>query len=84
MCVGSLSLSLFALGLAFPTAVGICSFVTILAPRGLARLLLVLVHFMTSIPTVIYGFVSVFLLVPLVRDWFKTGTGFSFLTADYH
>jgi phosphate transport system permease protein len=81
MCVGSLLLSVFALGLAFPAALGICGFVTVLAPRGLARFLLVLIHFMTSIPTVIYGFVSVFLLVPLVRDWLKSGTGFSFLTA---
>ncbi|GKT10462.1 hypothetical protein DSTSK_37670 [Desulforhabdus sp. TSK] len=81
MCVGSLLLSVFALGLAFPTAMGICGFVAVLAPRGLARFLLALVHFMTSIPTVIYGFVSVFLLVPLVRVWLKAGTGFSFLTA---
>lgn len=81
MCAGSLFLSVFALGLAFPAAIGICGFATVLAPRSLARFTLVLVHFMTSIPTVIYGFVSVFLLVPLVRDWFSTGTGFSFLTA---
>ncbi len=81
MCVGSLSLSLFALGLAFPPAMGICCFVTILAPGKLARFFLILIHFMTSIPTVIYGFVSVFLLVPLVREWFESGTGFSFLTA---
>jgi len=81
MCAGSLLLSVFALSLAFPAAVGICGFVTVLAPRGLARFLLALVHFMTSIPTVIYGFVSVFLLVPLVRDWLRIGTGFSFLTA---
>jgi phosphate transport system permease protein len=81
MCLGSLSLSLCALGLAFPPAVGICCFVIILAPRRMARLFLVLIHFMTSIPTVIYGFISVFLLVPLVREWFDTGTGFSFRTA---
>lgn len=81
MCVGSLLLTVFALALAFPTAIGFCGLVTVLAPRGIARFLLALIHFMTSIPTVIYGFVSVFLLVPLVRDWLKAGTGFSFLTA---
>jgi phosphate transport system permease protein len=81
MCVGSLSLSLCALGLAFPPAVGICCFVAILAPRKLSRFFVILIHFMTSIPTVIYGFVSVFLLVPLVRDWMQSGTGFSFMTA---
>ncbi len=81
MCLVSLLLSVFALGLAFPAAIGICGFVTVLAPRGLARFFLILIHFMTSIPTVIYGFVSVFLLVPLVRDRLGIGTGFSFLTA---
>lgn len=81
MCFGSLSLSLCALGLAFPPALGICGFISILAPGKPARFLLALVHFMTGIPTVIYGFVSVFALVPLVREWLASGTGFSFLTA---
>jgi len=81
MGVVSLLLSVFALGLAFPAAIGICGFVTVLAPRGLAHFFLALIHFMTSIPTVIYGFVSVFLLVPLMRDRLGIGTGFSFLTA---
>ena len=36
---------------------------------------------MTSIPTVVYGFVSVFLLVPRLREWFAVGSGFSLLAA---
>jgi phosphate transport system permease protein len=36
---------------------------------------------MTSIPTVIYGFVSVIFLVPLVREAFPESTGYSWLTA---
>ncbi len=36
---------------------------------------------MTSIPTVIIGFVSVFVLVPLLREWLEAGSGFSLLTA---
>lgn len=81
MCVSSLLLSAAALCVAFPSAVGICCFIHILAPRGLARLVLVLVNFMTTIPTVIYGFASVFLLVPLVREWLQGGAGFCFFTA---
>lgn len=81
MCVGSLYLSLLALILACPIAVGICGFVSVLAPKRTARFFLVLIHFMTGIPTVIYGFVSVFLLVPLIREWFEQGTGFSLFTA---
>lgn len=81
MCAGSLALSALALILAFPVAIGICTLIHVLARRPVARFFLVLLHFMTSIPTVIYGFVSVFLLVPRVRDWFEAGSGFSLLTA---
>jgi phosphate ABC transporter permease subunit PstA len=38
-------------------------------------------HFMASIPTVIYGLVSVFLLVPLVRQGFSGSSGFCLLAA---
>jgi phosphate transport system permease protein len=79
MCAGSLTLS--TLALAFPLALGICTLVHVLARGFLARFFLALIHFMTSIPTVVYGFVSVFLLVPRLREWFVAGTGFSLLAA---
>lgn len=81
MCAGSLALSLLALGLAFPMATGICTLVQVLANRLLAGFFLAFIRLMTGIPTVVYGFVSVFLLVPLIRDGFAQGTGFSLLTA---
>lgn len=81
MLLGSLSLAAVALGLAYPAAIGICCLAHGLAPRRLARGLLALIHFMASIPTVIYGFVSVILLVPLLRQWLDGGSGFSLLAA---
>jgi phosphate transport system permease protein len=81
MFVTSFGLSSLSLSLAFPQAVGICCLTYALAPRRIARFILAMVHFMTGIPTVIYGFVSVFLLVPAMRAWFEAGTGFSLLTA---
>ncbi len=81
MVVGSLLLSLGALVAATPLAVGVSCFVQVLAPDTIRGACLAVVHYMTSIPTVIYGFVSVFLLVPLMRQWFDRGTGFSLLTA---
>jgi phosphate transport system permease protein len=81
MCVGSLALATLSLALALPLALGICTLVQGLARDLLARFLLSLIHFMTSIPTVVYGFVSVFLLVPRLREWFAAGTGFSLLAA---
>ena len=81
MIAGSLLLAVSAMLLAFPVSVGICCFAHGLAPRPLARITLAVVHWMTAVPTVIYGFVAVFLLVPLVRAAFATGTGFSLLAA---
>jgi len=80
MIVGSLCLSAMAVVVAFPVGIAVCAFAHGLAPRPLGRLVLGVVHFMTSIPTVIYGFVSVFLLVPLVRGVFG-GSGLSLLAA---
>jgi phosphate transport system permease protein len=81
MCAGSLAVALLATGLALPPAIGICTLVQVLARGVIARVLLATIHFMTSIPTVIYGFVAVFLLVPSIREVFQTGTGFSLLAA---
>ncbi|MGD9972362.1 MAG: PstC family ABC transporter permease [Desulfatirhabdiaceae bacterium] len=81
MCAGSLALSILALGIAFPPAIGICTLVHVLSRGVFARIVLILTHFMTGIPTVIYGFVSVFVLVPRIRSLSETGTGFSLLTA---
>ncbi|PLY04412.1 MAG: phosphate ABC transporter permease [Desulfuromonas sp.] len=81
MIVGTLLLALSALALAYPLGLGICLFIHGLGPALLARPLLLLVQGMTGIPTVVYGFVSVFLLVPLLRNLFAHGSGFSLLAA---
>jgi len=81
MVVGTLLLSFTAMALAFPAGVGICCFAHGLGPRPLARAVMLIIRFMTGVPTVVYGFVAVFLLVPLVRTHFGRGTGFSWLAA---
>lgn len=80
MVAGSLCLALSALLLALPLAIGLCSFIHGLGPAPLARPLLAVVRFMTSIPTVVYGLASIFLLVPLVRAGFE-GSGFAWFSA---
>ncbi len=81
MIAGSLCLSLSAMLLAYPMALGICLFAHGLGPRIPGKCILALVHFMTSIPTVVYGFVAVFLLIPTLRTTITTGSGFSWLAA---
>jgi len=81
MAVGSLYLAIAAMALAYPLGLGLCGFAHGLGPRFLRGPVMNLIHFMTSIPTVIYGFVSVIFLVPLVRGVFPESTGYSWLTA---
>ena len=66
MIAGSMALSVSAFVLAYPLGIGVCLFVCGPWARGLRRVVLAVVTFMTAIPTVVYGFVSVFLLVPLL------------------
>ncbi len=81
MAMGSLGLAVAAMGVAYPLGLGLCGFAHGLGPRCLKGPLMGLINFMTSIPTVIYGFVSVIFLVPLVRGVFPESTGYSWLTA---
>jgi phosphate transport system permease protein len=81
MVVGSFCLAVSAMLIAFPVGVGICCFAHGLGHAPLARLVMALVRFMTSVPTVVYGFVAVFLLTPVIRAAFSHSSGFSWLTA---
>jgi phosphate transport system permease protein len=81
MIIGSVSLALLALVLAYPVGLGICLFAHGLGPPKLARPVLAMIHFMTGIPTVVYGFVSAVLLVPFLRSGFTFSSGFSLLAA---
>jgi phosphate transport system permease protein len=81
MIVGSLLLAFSALLLAYPLGVGLCGFAFSQRQKPWGRLVLAVVRLMTGVPTVVYGFVSVFLLVPLIRTYFAQGTGFSWLAA---
>jgi len=81
MIAGTFYIASLSLVISFPVSLG-CSFFMQITHRGPAgQLLKKLVQFMTAIPTVIYGFVGVFLLVPLVRDFFSHGSGMSILSA---
>jgi phosphate transport system permease protein len=81
MILGSLCIALLGLLIAVPVSLGCAAFITVTAAKGPARFLHRLVQFMTGIPTVIYGFVGIFLLVPLVREISDRGSGLSILTA---
>lgn len=81
MIVGTLWIAFLALTLAAPLSLGCAVLIQVVAPRRIGRLLHAVVHWMTGIPTVVYGFVGIFLLVPLIRQIFGHGSGLCALTA---
>jgi phosphate transport system permease protein len=81
MVVGSICLALSALIVAYPLGLGICGFAHGLGRRLPARVMMALINFMTGIPTVVYGFVSVFLLLPRIRGFFAGTTGYCWMAA---
>jgi phosphate transport system permease protein len=71
-----------SLVVAFPLSLG-CSFlIATIAPKAMSRGFRRLIELMTGIPTVIYGFVGIFLLVPIIRELFQQGSGLCILTAS--
>uniref|UniRef100_A0A832EI21 ABC transporter permease subunit n=1 Tax=Desulfacinum infernum TaxID=35837 RepID=A0A832EI21_9BACT len=81
MIAASLALSFGALALAIPISLGCAAFVTMLGRPKPALFVRRFVQTMTGIPTVVYGFVGVFLVVPAVRDVFQAGSGRCLLSA---
>lgn len=78
MIVGSLAVTLGSLVVAVPLGVGMAAFLAELAPPPLARALRPAVDLLAGIPSVVYGFVGLAVLVPFLRDTFG-GPGFSVL-----
>lgn len=67
--VGTLLTSLGALVLAVPLAVASALFVTEYAPGWLAEPVSYLIELLAAIPSVVYGFWGIFILVPIVRGF---------------
>ena len=74
------ALSLSSLALGWLVSFGCVCYIHGFGGKRGGALLLALLRVMTAIPTVVYGFASVFLLVPIVRNGFG-GSGLSWFTA---
>ncbi len=82
MLQASMGVAGIALVLGFPFSLGICCGMNGLAPSGVGQMFRGLVRCLTAVPTVVYGFAALFLLVPLVREAAGRGTGLCWLTAS--
>ncbi len=81
MIVGSLGITALALLFAVPLSILGAMFLAEVAPRAMRRILRPTIQTLAGIPSVIYGFFGLVVLVPFMRIHFG-GSGFSMLTAS--
>jgi phosphate transport system permease protein len=79
MLIGSLWLTLGPLVIGVPLGLAVTIFMTDLAPPALVNIMRPAVQLLAGIPSVIYGFIGLTLLAPLIRGAFG-GPGLSVLT----
>lgn len=82
MLLGTVYISLLGMAFALPLSFGCAALISVFAPRSFGGFLRKVVQLMTGIPTVVYGFVGIFLLVPMVREILQGGSGMCVLTAS--
>jgi phosphate transport system permease protein len=81
MIVGSLCITILALLMAVPLSLLCAIFMAEIAPPTMRRILKPVIETLAGIPSVVYGFFGLIVLVPIIRVQFG-GTGFSMLTAS--
>ena len=70
---GTLVTSFLALLIAVPLSVGAAIYLAELAPARLSSALTFLVELLAAVPSVIYGLLAIFVLVPVMRDYVEPG-----------
>jgi phosphate transport system permease protein len=81
MVVGSLGITGLALLFAVPLSLLCAIFMAEIAPKTVRKILKPAIETLAGIPSVVYGFFGLIVLVPIMRIQFG-GTGFSMLTAS--
>jgi phosphate transport system permease protein len=72
---GTLVSSFLALGIAIPLGVGAALFLSELAPRKISDIMAFLTELLAAVPSVIYGLLGIFVLVPVVRQYIQPFLG---------
>ena len=79
--VGSLAATLFAICVGGPFGIAVGIFFAQLAPPKLAVVMKPTIEILVGIPSVVYGWLGLTLLAPLIREHLGSQTGFGLLTA---
>lgn len=79
--VGSLAVTLFAICVGGPLGIAVGIFLSQLAPKRVANLMKPAIEVLVGIPSVVYGWLGLVLLVPFIRNVTHSATGFGLLAA---
>jgi phosphate transport system permease protein len=82
MIVGSFLVTIFAALVATPFAIGAAIFMTEISPRQGMQILKPVTELLVGIPSVVYGFIGLTVVVPVIRQIFG-GTGFGILAGTF-
>lgn len=79
MILGSFIVTILSALIATPIAIGAAVFMTEISPNRGAKLMQPAIELLTGIPSVVYGFIGLQVIVPFTRNLFG-GTGFGILS----
>lgn len=82
MIVGSFSVTFLAAIIATPFAIGAAVFMTEISPKVGKKVLQPVIELLVGIPSVVYGFIGLSVVVPFVRHTFG-GSGFGILSGTF-
>ncbi|HEX6817863.1 MAG TPA: phosphate ABC transporter permease subunit PstC [Ktedonobacterales bacterium] len=80
LLTGSVTVTLLAVLLSTPISVGLAIFITQMAPHWARQLMQPVIELLTGIPSIIYGFLGLTLIVPLVANVYNSISGGRFST----
>ncbi len=66
---GTVLTSFLALFIAVPVGMGAAIFLAELAPRRISNVLTFMIELLAAVPSVIYGLLGIFVLIPILRDY---------------
>ncbi len=82
MITGSFIVTFLSAIVATPFAIGAAVFMTEISPKNGAKILQPVIELLVGIPSVVYGFIGLSVVVPFVRSIFG-GTGFGILAGTF-
>ncbi|HFR3341775.1 TPA: phosphate ABC transporter permease subunit PstC [Streptococcus suis] len=82
MISGSFIVTILSAVVATPIAIGAAVFMTEISPKRGAKILQTVIELLVGIPSVVYGFIGLQVVVPFVRSIFG-GTGFGILSGVF-